>query len=79
MPTPFPGMDPYLERPNLWSNVHNSLITAIRDVLAPMLRPATSWPCKNARILTSQGAWVLSTFLMPRWLARSRPNARAHA
>jgi len=39
MPTPFPGMDPYLERPNLWSNVYNSLITAIRDTLAPLLRP----------------------------------------
>lgn len=39
MPTPFPGMDPYLERPNLWTNVHNSLITALRDFLAPQLRP----------------------------------------
>ncbi|MEZ4864065.1 MAG: DUF4058 family protein [Caldilineaceae bacterium] len=39
MPTPFPGMDPYLERPNLWSNVHSSLITVIRDFLAPRLRP----------------------------------------
>lgn len=39
MATPFPGMDPYLERPNLWSNVHNSLITAIRDYLVPRLRP----------------------------------------
>lgn len=39
MPTPFSGMDPYLERPNLWPNVHNSLITAIRDVLTPLLRP----------------------------------------
>lgn len=39
MPTPFPGMDPYLERPNLWTNVHASLITALRDYLAPLLRP----------------------------------------
>lgn len=39
MPTPFLGMDPYLERPNLWSNVHNSLIAAIRDFLTPRLRP----------------------------------------
>lgn len=39
MPTPFPGMDPYLERPSLWSNIHNSLITAIRDFLTPRLRP----------------------------------------
>jgi hypothetical protein len=39
MPTPFPGMDPYLERPHLWPDVHNSLITALRDELAPLLRP----------------------------------------
>lgn len=39
MPTPFPGMDPYLERPSLWPNVHSSLIIAIRDDLAPRLRP----------------------------------------
>lgn len=39
MSTPFPGMDPYLERPDLWPNVHNSLIIAIRDELAPRLRP----------------------------------------
>lgn len=39
MLTPFPGMDPYLERPSLWANVHSSLITAIRDYLVPRLRP----------------------------------------
>lgn len=39
MPTPLPGMDPYLERPALWPNVHSSLIVAIRDDLAPRLRP----------------------------------------
>jgi hypothetical protein len=37
--TPFPGMDPYLERSDLWPDVHNSLVTALRDDLAPRLRP----------------------------------------
>ena len=32
-------MDPYLEHPLLWPDVHNSLIAAIRDMLAPILRP----------------------------------------
>jgi hypothetical protein len=32
-------MDPYLERPALWPDVHNSLIAALRDDLAPRLRP----------------------------------------
>lgn len=39
MPTPFPGMDPYLEHHSLWPNVHNSLLVAIRDELAVRLRP----------------------------------------
>ena len=39
MRPPFPGMDPWLESPALWPDVHSSLITSIRDVLAPRLRP----------------------------------------
>ena len=39
MPTPFPGMDPYLERRGLWEEVHISLIVAIRHFLTPLLRP----------------------------------------
>lgn len=29
MPSPFPGVDPYLENPELWTEVHHRLITAI--------------------------------------------------
>jgi hypothetical protein len=32
-------MDPYLENPALWPDVHQSLITYIRDTLQPELRP----------------------------------------
>jgi Protein of unknown function (DUF4058) len=39
MPSPFPGMDPYLEHPSAWTNIHHRLITAIADVLAPQLLP----------------------------------------
>src|SRR5271165_1801478 len=35
----FPGMDPYLEDPQLWPGVHQSLIVYIRDHLRPLLRP----------------------------------------
>ncbi|MFM7364324.1 MAG: DUF4058 family protein [Cuspidothrix sp.] len=31
MSSPFPGMNPYLENPDLWSEVHHRLITAIAD------------------------------------------------
>ncbi len=39
MPSPFPGMNPYLEDPELWSEVHHRLITAIAIAIAPDLRP----------------------------------------
>lgn len=39
MDSPFPGMDPYLEHPALWPDVHNSLIAAIRDALVPLVAP----------------------------------------
>jgi hypothetical protein len=37
MPSVFPGMDPYLENPELWSAVHNRLIVAIADELVNYL------------------------------------------
>jgi hypothetical protein len=38
MPSPFPGMDPYLEG-HLWPDVHHGLAAEIRRRLAPRLRP----------------------------------------
>jgi hypothetical protein len=32
-------MDPYLEHPELWPDVHHGLIEATREALAPLLRP----------------------------------------
>ncbi len=39
MASPFPGMDPYLENPELWQSIHSRLIVAIADFLVPLLRP----------------------------------------
>ncbi len=39
MPSPLPGMDPYLEHPRSWPNFHHRLITAIAIHLGPQLRP----------------------------------------
>ncbi|MGH2367609.1 MAG: DUF4058 family protein, partial [Chloroflexota bacterium] len=33
MRSPFPGMNPYLEEPEIWPSVHTSLIIAVRDEL----------------------------------------------
>ncbi len=48
MRPPFPGMDPWLEHPAIWPDAQNSLITAIRDELAPRIA--------HDRILVSRGA-----------------------
>jgi hypothetical protein len=37
MPGPFPGMDPYLENRRFWSDVHHSMIYALRAALNPVL------------------------------------------
>ena len=39
MPTPFPGMDPFIESSRLWSQFHTALIVAIQQYLTPQLRP----------------------------------------
>ena len=39
MPSPFPGMNLYLESPELWPEVHSRLIVAIADEIAPALLP----------------------------------------
>lgn len=39
MPSPFPGMNPYLEHPELWAEVHHWIITLIAESLVPKVRP----------------------------------------
>ena len=39
MPSPFPGMDPYLEDPRFWSDVHQNLASEIQARILPALRP----------------------------------------
>ena len=36
---PFPGMNPYLERPDLWHGVHTRIIVELGNTLARQLRP----------------------------------------
>jgi hypothetical protein len=35
----FPGMDPYLEDPQIWPGVHNRFVVYLSDFLQPLLRP----------------------------------------
>lgn len=45
MPSPFPGMDPYIEKRALWPDFHASLISYVREDLQVQIRPKY-----NARI-----------------------------
>lgn len=35
----FPGMDPYLEEPQIWAGIHSRLVVYMADYLQPLLRP----------------------------------------
>jgi hypothetical protein len=39
MPSPFPGMDPYIETPGLWTDFHNNLAPEIRAQLNRLIQP----------------------------------------
>ncbi len=39
MPSPFPGMDPYIEQSKLWVDFHNGLADEIRAQLNSLIRP----------------------------------------
>ncbi len=39
MPSPFPGMDPYLENPHFYGDLHQNLAVCIANQLSPILRP----------------------------------------
>ena len=40
MPSPFPGMDPYIEQPRLWMDFHSNLASEIQAELNGQIRPA---------------------------------------
>ncbi len=39
MPSPFPGMDPYLEAPSGWQEFHHLFVAGIQEALVPKVRP----------------------------------------
>ncbi len=39
MPSPFPGMNPYLEQDDVWEDFHNTSLVIVRDMLAGQIRP----------------------------------------
>ncbi len=50
MPTPFPGMDPYLEDPDVWRDAHHWFISAAGDQLQPQLNSRGYYIAVESRI-----------------------------
>ncbi len=71
MAHPFPSMNPWLENPLLWSDVHHSLITALRDDLAPRLRPRYFVAVETHTYITLPPDWE-SRLRRPDVLVRQR-------
>src|SRR5260370_32588938 len=40
MPSPFPGMNPFLEQEDVWQDFHQSFIPLLREALSPQVLPA---------------------------------------
>ena len=39
MPSPFPGMNPYLEQPDVWHDFHQRFVPRIGDAITELIRP----------------------------------------
>jgi hypothetical protein len=39
MPSPFPGMNPYIERASVWHDFHESFIPVVRDIITAQVLP----------------------------------------
>src|SRR5687768_5007728 len=60
MPSPFPGMDPYLEA--RWSNIHAALCPAIQAALQPLLPSGLRARANEEIVLESAGGERLGRF-----------------
>ncbi len=59
MPSPFPGMNPYLELPELWSEFHSRMIVAIADELDHLLSRQYRVAVEKRLYLSQAGEQVL--------------------
>ncbi len=69
MPSPFPGMDPYLEKPSFWPDVHHELISGIRATLTKQLHPRYQVRIEKRVYLSGpqdpgRGAWIPDLYLI---------------
>src|SRR5215207_690292 len=77
MPSPFPGMDPYLEDSALWPDVHAELITDVRHHLTPKLLPKYVARVEQRTFLFDQDDPASELYVVPdaRVIERDSPTA----
>lgn len=75
MPSPFPGMDPYLEDPAIWSGVHAALLAAIFERLGPAVRPKYAVRYEERVYVTSEEDPGYRVIVPDLRVIESRPSA----
>jgi hypothetical protein len=70
----FPGMDPYLEHPQLWPGVHSRLVVYLSDQLEPLLRPRYIAAVEERVFVEGPDRQIAPDV----WLRRSATPTRGH-
>jgi hypothetical protein len=66
----FPGMDPYLEDPQIWPGVHSRLIVYLADFLQPLLKPRYIAALEERVFVEGPNREIIPDV----WLRRNRSN-----
>src|SRR5262245_6480259 len=74
MPSPFPGMDPFLEDPTVFPNLHGKLIAYIEEYLQPRL-PIPYFAASSERVWLEASERHIEPDVD---VLRRRPNAEAN-
>ena len=67
----FPGMDPYLEDPQIWPDLHSRLIVYIAEHLQPLLRPRYVTSIETRVFVEGPDRSIIPDV----WLKRSQPKS----
>lgn len=75
MPSPFPGMDPWLEEPDAWLGFHDLMVVKTVEVLQPILRPMGYYVDSGERAwLGRAGRFVRPDVVALRTRSPARPS-----
>src|SRR5262245_40294154 len=76
MPSPFPGMDPFLEEPHNWSDVYDQFINALGNALADAVSPHFIVRFES-RVYVATAGGILLGQIIPDIYVVTRPTPQA--